>query len=115
MFPFAVLILEVRAWGRFFRKEQNIWKFTQRCTKFENILKNGGWLYAITARIGPFLSIFTDQEYSISWMKSFSNCRETLFNRNLNIMIFENHARSALVKYSIVLLIKDMGLDDTWT
>ena len=48
-------------------------------------------------------------------MKSFSNCRETLFNRNLNIMIFENHARSALVKYSIVLLIKDMGLDDTWT
>ena len=30
-------------------------------------------------------------------------------------MILENHARSALVKYSIVLLIKDMGLDDTWT
>ena len=29
-------------------------------------------------------------------------------------MIFENRARSALVKYSILLLIKDMGLDDSW-
>ena len=29
-------------------------------------------------------------------------------------MIFENRARSALVKYSILLLIKDVGLDDSW-
>ena len=29
-------------------------------------------------------------------------------------MIFENRARSALNKYSILLLIKDMGLDDSW-
>ena len=29
-------------------------------------------------------------------------------------MIFENRARSALVKYSNLLLIKDMGLDDSW-
>ena len=29
-------------------------------------------------------------------------------------MIFENQARSALVKYSILLSIKDMGLDDPW-
>ena len=29
-------------------------------------------------------------------------------------MIFENRARSALVKYSILLLIKDKGLDETW-
>ena len=31
-----------------------------------------------------------------------------------NIMIFDNWARSALVKYSILLLIKDMGLDNSW-
>ena len=30
------------------------------------------------------------------------------------VMIFENQGRSALVKYSIFLLIKDMGLDDSW-
>ena len=30
------------------------------------------------------------------------------------VMIFENRGRSALVKYSILLLIKDMGLDDSW-
>ena len=30
------------------------------------------------------------------------------------IMIFEYRGRSALVKYSILLLIKDMGLDDSW-
>ena len=30
------------------------------------------------------------------------------------IMIFENRGRSALVKYSVLLLIKDMGLDDSW-
>ena len=48
-------------------------------------------------------------------MKSFSNRRETFSNGNLkNIMIFENQARSALVKYSILLSIKDMGLDDPW-
>ena len=29
-------------------------------------------------------------------------------------MIFENRGRSALVKYSVLLLIKDMGLDDSW-
>ena len=29
-------------------------------------------------------------------------------------MIFENREKSALVKYSIFLLIKDMGLDDSW-
>ena len=31
-----------------------------------------------------------------------------------DIMIFENRARSALVKYSILLLIKDMASDDWW-
>ena len=30
-------------------KEQNIWKFGQKCTKFENILKKGSWLCAINA------------------------------------------------------------------
>ena len=29
-------------------------------------------------------------------------------------MIFENRGRSALAKYSILLLVKDMGLDDSW-
>ena len=29
-------------------------------------------------------------------------------------MIFENRAKSALVKYSVLLLIKDVGLDDSW-
>ena len=29
-------------------------------------------------------------------------------------MIFENRGISALAKYSIFLLIKDMGLDDSW-
>ena len=32
------------------KKGQNIWKFGQRCTKFENILKKGKWLRAIIAR-----------------------------------------------------------------
>ena len=38
------------------KKGQNIWKFAQKCTKFENILKKGKWLRAIiarTARKGP--------------------------------------------------------------
>ena len=30
---------------------QNIWKFGQKCTKFENILKKGTWLRAIIAHI----------------------------------------------------------------
>ena len=32
------------------RKGQNIWKFGQKCTKFENIFEKGGWLRAIIAR-----------------------------------------------------------------
>ena len=32
------------------KKGQNIWKFEQKGTKFENILKKGRWLHAITAR-----------------------------------------------------------------
>ena len=32
------------------KKGQNIWKFGQKCTKFENILKKGRWLSAIIAR-----------------------------------------------------------------
>ena len=31
------------------KKVQNIWKFGQKCTKFENILKKGRWLHAIIA------------------------------------------------------------------
>ena len=47
-------------------------------------------------------------------MKSFSNRHETSSDKNLkNIMILENRAKSALVKYPILLLIKDMGLDDS--
>ena len=69
---------------------------------------------AIFQKRAKYLKIYTKM-YKI-W-KYFEKWRviETVFNRNLIIMIFENHARSALVKYSIVLLIKDMGLDDTWT
>ena len=32
------------------KKGQNIWKFGQKCTKFENVLKKGRWLCAIIAR-----------------------------------------------------------------
>ena len=35
---------------KMFKKEQNIWKFGQKCTKFENILKKGKWLRAIITR-----------------------------------------------------------------
>ena len=31
------------------KKEQSIWKFWQKCKKFENILKKGRWLYVIIA------------------------------------------------------------------
>ena len=31
------------------KKGQNIWKFGQKYTKFENILKNGKWLCVIIA------------------------------------------------------------------
>ena len=31
-------------------KGQNVWKFVQKCTKFENILKKSRWLHAIIAR-----------------------------------------------------------------
>ena len=30
-------------------KRENIWKFGQKCTKFENILKKGRWLCAVIA------------------------------------------------------------------
>ena len=32
------------------KEGQNIWKFGQNYTKFENILKKGMWLHAIIAR-----------------------------------------------------------------
>ena len=32
------------------KKVQNIWKFGQRCIKFQNIFKKGWWLPAIMAR-----------------------------------------------------------------
>ena len=32
------------------QKGQNMWKFGQKCPKFENILKKGKWLRAIIAR-----------------------------------------------------------------
>ena len=32
------------------KKGQNIWKFEQKYTKFENILKKGWWLRAIIAQ-----------------------------------------------------------------
>ena len=32
------------------KKGQNIWKFGQKYTKFENILKKDRWLRAITSR-----------------------------------------------------------------
>ena len=48
------LFLKVRACVQFFRKGakkgkkgQNIWKFEQKCTKFENIFKSDWWLRAI--------------------------------------------------------------------
>ena len=31
------------------KKEQNIWKFGQKCLKFENVLKKCRWLHAIIA------------------------------------------------------------------
>ena len=31
------------------KKRQNIWKYGQKCTKFENILKKGRWLHVIIA------------------------------------------------------------------
>ena len=33
------------------KKRQNIWKFWQKCTNFENILKNGSLVSAIVARM----------------------------------------------------------------
>ena len=32
----------------------------------------------------------------------------------MRVMIIENRGTSALIKYSILLVIKDMGLDDSW-
>ena len=32
------------------KKGQTIWKFGQKCTKFENIFKNGMWLCTIIVR-----------------------------------------------------------------
>ena len=32
------------------KKRQNTWKFSQKCTKFENILKKSRWLRAVIAR-----------------------------------------------------------------
>ena len=32
------------------KKGENIWKFGQKCTKFEDILKKGRWLHVIIAR-----------------------------------------------------------------
>ena len=50
------LLKKVRAYVRVFikkakndKKWQNIWKFGQKCTTFENILKKGRWLRAIIA------------------------------------------------------------------
>ena len=47
-------ILESKGMRAIFQKKgkkgQNIWKFAQKCTKFENILKKGKWLRAIIAR-----------------------------------------------------------------
>ena len=31
------------------KKGQNIWKYGQKCTKLENILKKGRWLHVIIA------------------------------------------------------------------
>ena len=31
------------------KKGQNIWKYGQKCTKLENILKKGRWLHGIIA------------------------------------------------------------------
>ena len=33
--------------------KKNIWKFGQKCTKFENILEKGRWLHAIIAHKQP--------------------------------------------------------------
>ena len=32
------------------KKKENIWKYGQKCTKIENLLKKGRWLRAIIAR-----------------------------------------------------------------
>ena len=40
MFPFAAFILESKSMGKIFQKRAKHLKFAQKCTKFENILKN---------------------------------------------------------------------------
>ena len=40
-------------WQRNVEKGENIWKFVQKCTKFENILKRGRWLHAIIVHNKP--------------------------------------------------------------
>ena len=35
--------------GKKYKKEQNVWKFGQKCKKFENVLKKSSWLHAIIA------------------------------------------------------------------
>ena len=76
-----------------------MWKFAQKCTKFENILKNGRWLYAI---IIP--NKLLEQALFCQY----------LLIKNIEFHEWNHWARSVLVKYSILLLIKDMGLDDSW-
>ena len=52
-------ILESKGMHAIFQKKgkkgekifENIWKFGQKYTKFENILKKGRWLHAIIIRI----------------------------------------------------------------
>ena len=45
------------------KKRQNIWKFGQQCTKFENILKKGTLVHATIA-------CMKQQEYALQQMDS---------------------------------------------
>ena len=48
--PIFKILVKLRFFRKRAKKAQNIWKFGQKCTKFENILKRGRWLRAIIAR-----------------------------------------------------------------
>ena len=48
-FVYSGSILKSKGMDAIFLKKQNIWKYRQKCRKFENILQKGRWLRAIIA------------------------------------------------------------------
>ena len=122
-------ILESKGMHMIFQKKrqkgQNIWKFRQKYTKFENILKRGKWLHVIITHsnlLEKALCLGEDVVYNfiISMIEESKYCSDAIkkhFNKELVMTkkVDEDFEKSTNVGFVIMFYVDgDLKVRDHW-